>query len=326
MQTAKLLAFLSFLIAPAIVHAAECDNKPGYYVNDAGECVTHCNPGYYVPTPGAQCTRVTQPGNHYVDTAHDVKYGETSTNMLKQCPSTADGRIGFIPDSTLSWIGTSIDSCILFVSGLSFSRSNCVANPSVVTECTYETHGVGTAPCYYTTGDDGAAIYDNRHTDPATGASRNICVGGSTLTACDAGWYASVIESPRGLQHHPCAPVGTGYWSPAGDLKRYPCPANTATCGWGDCAASADDCKPYRTLHTSTGVELMLQPRQRMSPALAVRMPDDTVWYSLSDAGARDDHVNIEYNGAPHALVNPLDLFLSYPEGIVVPVRPGLLP
>ena len=56
MQTAKILAFLSFLIAPAIVRAAECDNKPGYYVNGSGECVQCYSAGYYCPGDGTRQT------------------------------------------------------------------------------------------------------------------------------------------------------------------------------------------------------------------------------------------------------------------------------
>ena len=64
MQRRELLAFLSFLIAPAIAHAAECDNKPGYYVNGSGECVECTNAAYYCPGDGTRVACPPLSGNH----------------------------------------------------------------------------------------------------------------------------------------------------------------------------------------------------------------------------------------------------------------------
>ena len=89
MQTAKLLAFLSFLIAPAIAHAAECDNKPGYYVNGSGACVECANAGYYCPGDGtrAACPPISGredmkwPAEYpnFTQAQPVIFYGETAT-------------------------------------------------------------------------------------------------------------------------------------------------------------------------------------------------------------------------------------------------------
>ena len=304
----RILLALIFIMATNAAFGADCVN--GYTPDTNGECVTHCEPAYYVPTPGAACTHVAIYDSYYVDTAHTVKYGETSTHLLKQCPATADGRRGYIPSDTT---GSSIAHCFIQMHDVRYTaadRGDCVAGGA--TSCDYETHGVASAPCYYTTGPDGSAIYDKQTRDPVTGEWRWNCVGATKLISCDAGWYdpydgALMPNTPT--RYAPCQPVGADHYSPDGDLNRYPCPEKTATCGYGDCAKSVEDCKPYKTIMTSTGVSLMMQPDQRTTPTLVVQMPDGSKWYGQSDAGARNNHINIEYFGTPYALVNPMDLF-----------------
>jgi len=292
---------------------AECPD--GYTFTNTNRCEITCQAGYYVASAGEQCRKITDIYT-YTDQPHTITYGETSDAFLKKCPRTADGYYGWIPPSI--GINDSINICILDKNNLRMTEKDQSYDGGICTtdsigSCTWLTHGTGGAPCYYTTGPDGAAIYDNRRIDPATGESRRACVGGSSLTACDAGYYAPYISSGDGLQQHPCNPVGTSYWSPDGDLNRYECPTGTATCGFGECADSADDCLPYKTLKISGHGDVLLFPIKRSEHSLAVRDGNGTIYYGMTTPAAQPHGVHIKYpDGTIRTLLSPTDSFVKY--------------
>ena len=318
----KSVIILLCLFVPILAHADTCPD--GYTKQENGDCTILCAAGYRVENAGELCTEINY-STYYAPNAHTVKYGETSEPYLKPCPATADGTRGIIPVAPGQTLGASASGCFIYVSVRydASDRGNCVVIPTKPYGCHYESHGDLFAACYYTTGEDGNAIYDKHTTDPATGASRRGCVGCTYIKTCDAGYYATKTSdcgvSPFQM---PCSAVGHEYYSPDGDLNRYPCPENTATCGYGECAKSIDDCKPYRTLKSASGISLILQPDKSTTPALAVRMPDGTTWYGATDAGARNTHVNITYQGNPYAVVKPMDLFIELPNGVLVQQKP----
>lgn len=292
--------------------AAECPD--GYTLSDINNCTITCRAGYYVATPGAQCEKITDVYT-YTDAPHTVAYGETSDAFLKKCPRTANGDRGSIPRSI--GINASISSCNLYTYNVRmteidrYDKVNCTTDS--IYGCVWLTHGTGGAACYYTTGADGAAIYDNRNVDPATGAVRLSCVGGSYLDTCDAGYYAPYINTSDGLQHHPCNPVGTSYWSPDGDLNRYECPPGTATCGFGECADSADDCVPYKTMKISGHGDVLLFPTARSEKPLVVRYGDGTKYYGMTTPATQPHGIHIKYpDGTVRTLLSPTDSFVKY--------------
>ncbi len=192
-----------------------------------------------------------------------------------------------------------------------YSDVNC--DTTDIHGCIWLTHGTGSAPCYYTTGADGAAIYDNQIIDPVTGEHRWGCVGGSVLTECDAGYYAPYLGTGSGLQHHPCNPVGTAYWSPDKDLNRYECPAGTATCGFGECADSADDCLPYKTMKIDGHGDILLWSVKRSQKALAVMFPDGSVYYGMMTPVAQPRGLHVQStDGKVYTVLSPADSFVTY--------------
>lgn len=286
----------------------------GYTLTDDFYCKITCQPGYYVATPGGQCIRITE-RTTYTDAPHTIAYGETSDAFLKKCPKSASGGLNvYIPDV---WLHSSITYCTDWVENLRMSQKdryesvNC--DTANIYSCYWKTHGVGAAQCYYTTGTDGSAIYDNQRTDPVTGEGRRECVGGSYLYECDAGYYAPYQSTGDALQHHPCNPVGTAYWSPAKDINRYECPVGTATCGFGECADSADDCLPYKTLKISGHGDILLWSEPRSEKSLAVMYPDGTIYYGMMTPAAQPRGLHIKYpDGKIYTVLSPTDSFVTY--------------
>lgn len=297
-------------------HALCAECPAGYTQTDAGNCTITCQPGYFVEFPGAKCTKITE-GSTYTDAPHTLSYGETSATFLKKCPRSADGSSAYIPDAHMH---NSVSFCLTHATNIRMSqqdrygRNNC--NTSDIHSCVWLTHGVGSAACYYTTGTDGAAIYDNQKTDPATGESRRACTGSSALSECDAGYYAPYLHTGDGLQYHPCNPVGTAYWSPDKDLNRYECPAGTATCGFGECADSADDCLPYKRLAMDGHGDILLWQVRRSEKSLAVKYPDGKIYYGMITPVAQAHGLNIAHpDGKTYTVLSPTDSFVPYDSG-----------
>lgn len=282
---------------------AECTD--GYSMNDAGGCVAECAPGYYVATAGTPCVKITGSLPIYTDTLHVVKYGETSGDNVKHCPRGDD----MCHDVTIpsSLVHDNINNCVCSRGGVRYT----ISGDDIRWHNWNSTHGIGQQSCYYTTGTDGNAIYDNQQRDPTTGEKRKACVGSATLDWCDAGYWSDKKHDGESLQNFPCLPVGAGYYSPDGDLERYACPDGTATCGYGDWAASVSDCVPYKTLKIAGDYpDIMLISREQVDARLHVRMPDGALYHGILTNGARSGHIAVRMSdGAVMSLVNPLEQF-----------------
>ncbi|MBP3397688.1 MAG: hypothetical protein J6K82_02050 [Alphaproteobacteria bacterium] len=308
------IAFVCFLcfcwVGGAISNDVVCVD--GYYLNDTGtECITVCEPGYYVKNVGEVCQELPTgySAYYYTDTAHVVTYGETSDKYLKQCPRTADGRQGHVS----SYGATTIENCLLMMSNLRYLvlGQSCPDDGSV---CQYfkktsmnhaPTHGMIQAPCYYLSGDDGDAIY----AEMPGYADGGRCVGGSILTSCDSGFYAEIeMSSSVGPSRLPCVPVGVGYYSPHGDIKRYECPSGTATCGYGECADDVSDCVQYKTLKMSNNLSLIASSVKYTTPALTLKS-GDSLYFVQAYSGWVANTLHVLQDGVLYSLINPLDKF-----------------
>ncbi len=295
--------------------ASECTMCPGIAdgygnrgdvaENHAGpaSCTTQCNAGYYVPNVGDACTQIQGDIPYYAE-SHTVAYGDTSGDNYKKCPDPAPGQgTGDLYSSDI-WRHTSVNYCALrgvpmvytYNPEIKFCRDgDCISQQT--------THGVVKNTCYYTSGDDGMAIYDDTVINDGRG-----CEGESSLVSCDAGFWAPVRSYAHAGYFLGCQPVGVGYYSPDGDLNRYPCPDGTMTVGFGNGAAAASSCMPYRKLHAGDKT-LQLSAQQYTTPALAVQMPDGARYYGYMIAGGRGDAINMAMPAGVYSIINPLDQF-----------------
>ncbi len=273
---------------------------------DITSCVAECAAGYYVPSPGEPCTEITGSVPYYT-AAHTVTYGDTSGDNYKKCPDVAPG------DTWYTWIDipdvkghTTVNSCLRHNVRLRHTydpKQPSCRNGICIAQQT--THGIVNNPCYYTSGDNGNAVYDNNVlTSDQTG-----CVGGSSLISCDAGFYAPVKIWNGAGPYQSCQPVGNGYWSPDGDLARYPCPDGTMTIGYGVGAANVNDCVPYKNLHIGD-MTLQMSSTKYTTPALHIQLPDGNKYYGYMISGARDGTLNIGLPGGQYGVINPLDQFM----------------
>ncbi|MDR0967887.1 MAG: hypothetical protein LBL75_03650 [Rickettsiales bacterium] len=91
-------------------------------------------------------------------------------------------------------------------------------------------------------------------------------MNGGICDTCGAGlWYAGAGTS--------CESVGTSYYSPMDDSRRYQCPVNKLSGGNGEYADSIIDCTNYKTLKISDGtnlVSIIMRTQKMTSPALNV--------------------------------------------------------
>ena len=298
-----LLIFSAF--AAVAAHADDC--ATGYTWNTTtAQCEITCNPGYYVATAGGECVPLSI-GSYYIDTAHTVAYGDvTPESVKKTCPCDADGKCG-----SFHWVfddggHNSIKHCWLFRDGIRFVGDVNQAD-GINTMYAYRfansspTHGTGHAPCYYYSGDDGSAIYSDSSSDG--------CVGSSTLRTCDAGYWTDTITTGDALQKHPCNPVGTGFYSPDGDLNRYPCPDGTISGGFGDAADDISDCVPYKTLHISDDVEIQMPTVPRSEHNLIILM-NGVKYYGKTTTAYVYNRMHFQTEtGEIYTLINPLDEF-----------------
>ena len=286
---AKKFIIIGFIFAITAARADDCPT--GYSIlDDSGLCKVQCNAGYYVATAGATCIALNAT-NKYTN-AHTVAYGEVSTT--ETCPNG-----GSIPTGYNNG-GHILSNCVKGVYNLRYTYNNgtCVAYR-------YSTHGTGFAQCYYMCDSNGICGYDRVDSN----GNPLRCVGGSTLQTCDAGYYAAVVVNGLALQDHPCRPVGMGYYSPDGDLNRYACPENTATCGRGDCAAAASDCVPYRTLHIGSQIEIKMPARQYTEPSLVARMSDGVQYYAQSSSRNIEHGLKVRFNNQTYSIINAEDDF-----------------
>ncbi len=294
--------------------ATTCTPCPDGYSNsedaagghvDITSCVAECAAGYYVPSPGEPCTEITGSVPYYT-AAHTVAYGDTSGDNYKKCPAPAPNSPGgyiFIPN-TIANSHTNIKYCLRNPVPMRYTYNpdtqyceNGICAPKQTT------HGILENPCYYTSGDDGNAIYDDNRPNDRWG-----CVGGATLLSCDAGFWAPVSHISGSGHFLSCQPVGTDYWSPDGDLARYPCPDGTMTIGYGVGAANVNDCVPYKNLHIGD-MTLQMSSTKYTTPALHIQLPDGNKYYGYMISGARDGTLNIGLPGGQYGVINPLDQF-----------------
>ncbi|MCL2748456.1 MAG: hypothetical protein FWE50_00045 [Alphaproteobacteria bacterium] len=94
---------------------------------------------------------------------------------------------------------------------------------------------------------------------------------------CGAGqWYDEIVNG------NVCSPVGSNYYSPALDSRRYPCPANTKSAGDGSNAASITHCAAYKTLKVNDGTtvtSVMVRATALPPTTPALRIYDGTNLY-----------------------------------------------
>lgn len=300
--------FLLAALFMVVVMPANADDCPDGYsiIDDSGLCKIECPDGYRVVNAGEKCAQII--GNTpYYAAKHTVMYGETSGDNVKKCPEP-DPNANDVPSGSYVRMPSSLNHSSITLCGIDIKNIRYTTEdgdaPSDIS------HGVLRAPCYYTTGDDGHAIYDKRRRDPVTGESRRGCVGGTVVISCDAGYYAQCTYTGGGAYEMGCEPVGYNYYSPDGDLKRYPCPDGTMTCGYGDCADSIDDCVPYKTLHIGEDTILVMGTEKYMSPSLVVRV-DNTNYYAQSTTeNISSPHLRfMGDDGIKHTVINPLEQF-----------------
>ncbi len=287
-----------------------CDGTSNGYGNSGDDaenhagptsCTTQCDAGYYVPDVGDACTKIQGTIPYYAE-AHSVAYGDTSGDNYKKCPDPAKNSAG---GKVSNSIHTHVKYCLREAVPQQY-----VYDPTSAQYChdgicihTQTTHGLGHSPCYYTSGEDGNAIYDDT---PRPSFYR--CVGNAVLDSCDAGYWAPLKMYGGGVHFLPCQPVETGYYSPDGDLNRYPCPDGTMTVGFGDGAATAADCVPMRKLHMGDKT-VPLAARKYSRPALATQMSDGSRYYGYMIAGTQSGTMNAQLPTGTYSLISPLDQF-----------------
>ena len=300
MQTAKLLAFLSLLIAPAIARAATCD--AGSYLVGA-EC-TKCNNPYYCPGDDQQyiCLSPSDANCAYCDSVYNCV-----------CE----------PDSTLYWTApgaTECDKCPEYTGDMTYFRrrfnsaETTLGVPQAV--CRTEWYGVSEHgefrfSCYYSPGGDYVK------SGPKDG---NKCM--ISLFRCDAGYAAAdkgwmrytqlqnelriwVHTYDQAVFDH-CQPAGIGYYAGADDRLPVACPAGTST--HTDTATSADDCEPLcgagaTEFHAGDLVFNMWPQGTCTTPALQIGIGEDVCCVNLAP-GAATGAVNIQYEGKTYHTVN----------------------
>lgn len=297
--------------------AASCAD--GYSLGANGVCQTQCAPGYYVAVAGEPCKKITGDIPLYTDTAHTVNWGETSGANVKTCPPVhpdtphTPGQPLYIPTG---YNHDNITQCIYLGIYQRYSynpnRQSCYGAAACLPQMA--THGVVENPCYYEKSVDGYGLYTNE--------SKEGCVGSSRILTCDAGYWAPSRYSPTSGRMLACQPVGMDYWSPDGDLDRYPCAAGTITCGWGDCAAAATDCRPYVSLVTDTDTRIKLRSTRDTQPALRLVMPDGQSYWGQMAADAFSNAIGVGVNNETWHVVNPLDQFEKIPANTII--YPGL--
>ncbi len=270
---------------------------------DITSCVAECAAGYYVPSPGEPCTQITGSVPYYT-AAHTVTYGDTSGDNYKKCPApdpnTKGGNV-WVSGSAETRHKT-IKSCFRSDTQIRYtddpSRKYCYGGICIGIMAT---HGISANPCYYYDGDDGNANYG--------GPNGETCVGSSHLISCDAGYWAPIGSfAHQNSGFNPCQPVDVGYYSPDGDLARYPCPDGTMSTGFGDGAANISDCNiPARKLHVGENLTLYLANTKSSTPALHLAMPNGDTYYGLMQPGMVTGRLNIQMPDRIYSVINPLD-------------------
>lgn len=284
------------LLIPAYSFAVDCAD--GYTENNNGLCVATCSPGYRVENAGEPCTQITGSVPIYTDTTHTVIYGETSGDNVKTCPAaTVDHPCQqtqlHIPAS-VSHNGITRCICDSMVNRFEYNQG---ASNHYLPH-TLATHGTAQTSCYY-------GCYNGECYYGAT-----YCINSVKILTCDAGFY-SVMGSQRiagEMSVFGCMPVGVNYYSPDGDLDRYPCPENTVTAGYGENASGVDDCKPYKILHTGNVSTMMISTKET-SPSLVIKTGND-LFYGATTTLTRTNTIKIRLpDNNVYSVVNPLDQF-----------------
>ncbi|MBE6457763.1 MAG: hypothetical protein E7011_03090 [Alphaproteobacteria bacterium] len=307
----KILMFV--LVLGTCTSNAFADCADGYsIIDDSGLCKTVCEAGYFVSTAGQPCKQIPDSIGAYYSETHTVVYGEQSGNNLKRCPSSP-ACIGIIDYPSNAKIGAhdSITKCycskiLTRISVWPYKPPSENYNGARLTN----SHGTGYTACYYISGTDGNAVYGPES------LNGQGCINGLQLVTCDAGFYD--VRNGKWVAgyvpYQSCQPVGYGYWSPDGDLARYPCPAGTQTCGYGNCADDISDCVATRTLYAGTDVAITLYPYKNTTPALNIKTSDDNrVWYADMTTRIQNGTLQIKTdNDVQYSVVNPLDKFYKY--------------
>ncbi|MDL2296246.1 hypothetical protein LJC18_05600, partial [Lachnospiraceae bacterium OttesenSCG-928-E19] len=109
---------------------------------------------------------------------------------------------------------------------------------------------------------------------------RSQCPVGQFLNndVCDTCGVGQWYDAERG---DGCTPVGSEYYSPTNDSRRYECPSGTLSGGDGNYAASMADCANFKTLMVYDGtntIGFIMRTSQITTPALRV-WDGDNIYY-----------------------------------------------
>ena len=290
----KLIIFLILVTVSLVTPVFAVDCADGYSDNGNGVCIATCAPGYRVENVGDPCTQITGTDPIYTDTTHTVIYGETSGDNVKTCPpAPADNPCTEIRiPASISHTTRLNCLCDNMINRFEYGQGRTNYGLSVAT------HGTASTACYY-------RCY---HDECYYGAK--YCVNGVQFITCDAGFYSVMgNEYMEGeMASIGCMPVGINYYSPDGDLNRYPCPDGTITTGYGDGAKSIDDCKPYKTLNIGNDNQIMMTSVKQTNPTLAILYNGD-VFYAAATTLPHTNTMHFLLNDTVYSVVNPLDQF-----------------
>ena len=289
MHTAKLLAFLLFLIAPFAARAATC--PAGSWLNTTG-CEQCINPYY---CPGDDNRYKCSPLISY-DPDVPIYYSYPGATECKPCKIHTGDRTNF------KFYKNGEENHIL----QDAYTHNCRAEFAGVSE-----HGEFRFSCYYAA--------DSDYTTSGTGDNHKCLV---TIARCDAGYAAidtgwnqyKIIDEGLRIWVHTyemavadqCQPAPTGHYAGANDLLPVACPAGTSTHTTG--ATSVDACRPLcaagATQFHAGDLSFNLWPNNECaSPALRVGIGGDVCCVNL-ESGTTTGAVHVQYGGNTYHTVN----------------------
>ena len=282
--------------------------EPGYYLV-SGDVTRHtCEAGYYC-TNGVRgnCADVTGANGR-------PTYSTVGASVCTECPAVSDATLltrlkeysGWWPNNTHG----SITGCAVLFSG---------ADPNAIFD----------VYCYYSNdeneyGGNGALCQTHVPTECAAGYYSTI----ENTSEWVSPYYAWCYTGVDCMSGRVCTPVGSGYYSPAGDTQRYACenkPENSHFACSGTTNTREWECDSgyveYRNacharcpigaseLHAGEYTHPLFADKTGVpSPVLHVKYSDDTICYAYLESGyapAGQHGLHVLYNDTVYHAVNP---------------------